>query len=248
MSPGPRAGCPTGNSSSSSWTGETPLAKWLLSRCCCATGRWCFGLAATSSASRPTLKMPFRRRFWCWSRGPDRWGGSSRSAAGSTESLAAWRPGRRASRRVAELGLAEDELNTLKTGNAGPTAQIKRAELGVLRARFGLEKAQGRRKLLSDYSKPKKIKELQTAVEQARSAELAKKATWELEQGRVRKLEKQISACRIRAPADGKVVYAKVERTDGGLGPPEIGVGEVVYQRQLLFEIVPASGAEADRR
>jgi HlyD family secretion protein len=145
----------------------------------------------------------------------------------------------------AELALAEDELNTVKSSNSGIKNQIKRAELPVLRARFGLEKAEGRRKLLSDYSMPKKIKELQTAVEQALSAELASKATREFEELKARKIEHQISACVIRAPADGTLTYPKLT----GMGiESRIDVGEVVRQRQFLFEIIPAGEGKAEGR
>ena len=53
--------------------------------------------------------------------------------------------------------------------------------------------------MLVDYTKDKTIKELESEVEKARSDELAKKATWELEAGKEKKLEKQIAACKIKA-------------------------------------------------
>jgi HlyD family secretion protein len=149
----------------------------------------------------------------------------------------------------AELALAEDTLDALKNGSPpGSKLEVQRAKVALLRARYGLEKAQGRRKLLFDYTKSKKLKELQTAVGQAHSAELAKQATMELEQAKVGKIERAISACRILAPADGKLVYAKAKMIDGGGPPGQIGVGEVVSQRQFLFEIIPAPAAAADRR
>ena len=54
-------------------------------------------------------------------------------------------------------------------------------ELALKKARFSLEQAQSKKKVLVDYTKPKTIKELKSEVEKARSDELAKKATWELE-------------------------------------------------------------------
>jgi hypothetical protein len=86
--------------------------------------------------------------------------------------------------------------------------QTRRAELAVLRARFALEKAQGQRKVLVDFTRWKKSKDLKSAVEKARSEELAKQAIWNLEDAKERKLERQIANCTIIAPRDGKLVYA----------------------------------------
>ncbi len=54
-------------------------------------------------------------------------------------------------------------------------------ELTLKKARFALEQAQSKKKVLVEYTRDKTIKELQSEVEKARSDELAKKATWELE-------------------------------------------------------------------
>ena len=51
----------------------------------------------------------------------------------------------------------------------------------MLRARIGLEKAQIKEKLLRDFTRPKKIKELKSRAERSRSNELAKQAIWDLE-------------------------------------------------------------------
>src|SRR5260370_41179860 len=81
-------------------------------------------------------------------------------------------------------------------------------ELNLKKAKFTLEQAQSKRKVLVDFTRGKTIKELRSEVEKARSDELAKKATWELENSKEKKLERQIAACKIVAPSDGLVVYA----------------------------------------
>ena len=99
-----------------------------------------------------------------------------------------------------------------------------------------------------DYTKPKKIKELQSSVEKARAEELAKKAILALEDMKEKKLERQIASCRIVAPMDGTLVYAPpnnnrvVQKRDGTLVnmPAVIEEGATVRERQILFEIVPA--------
>ena len=74
-------------------------------------------------------------------------------------------------------------------------AQKVSEELTFKKAQFTLEQAQSKRKVLVDYTKHKTIKELESEVEKARSDELAKQATWDLEKTKETKLEKQIAAC-----------------------------------------------------
>ena len=84
----------------------------------------------------------------------------------------------------AELTLAQDYLAALKSNHVTGPIEIKRAELAELRARIAIENAQSRKKLLVEYTRGKRIKELKSAVEKSRSEELAKKAIWELEAGK----------------------------------------------------------------
>lgn len=65
------------------------------------------------------------------------------------------------------------------------------AELVLKRCEFALEQAQSKRKVLVEYTKPKTLKELRSAVEKARSDELAKQAAWELEKAKGTKLGRQ---------------------------------------------------------
>jgi hypothetical protein len=66
--------------------------------------------------------------------------------------------------------------------------RIVEAEREPLRLRPELEKVKTKLKLLVDYVGPKRIKELQAAVEKARTDELAKRAKWEAEQHKLTKL------------------------------------------------------------
>jgi multidrug resistance efflux pump len=133
----------------------------------------------------------------------------------------------------AELALAQEELNSAKA-SAVDKLPIKRLELAVQRTQFGLEKAQGRRRLLVDYTKGRTVKQLRSTVEEAHTNELAKEAVCELEVSRERKLEGMIAGCKITAPVDGKVVY------DPNLSILE---GRGVGLRQLLFDIIPTSNS-----
>jgi HlyD family secretion protein len=106
--------------------------------------------------------------------------------------------------------------------------RIESAEQALLRETFSLEKAQYKLHVLLDYTKGKTIKELRTEVEKARSDELAKQATWELEKNNVAKLERQIASCKIYAPADG-IVYSAM------------GTGVATRERGKVMEIHGAS-------
>ena len=87
-------------------------------------------------------------------------------------------------------------------------AQKVSEELNFQKAKFTLEQAQSKLNVLEKYTKGKTIKELESEVEKARSDELAKKQTYQLEKDKEAKLEKQIANCKLFAPGDGIVVYA----------------------------------------
>jgi HlyD family secretion protein len=110
-------------------------------------------------------------------------------------------------------------------------------ELTLKKARFALEQSQSKKDVLVKYTKHKTIKELESEVEKARSDELAKKATYALEDSKEKKLERQIKACEIMAPADGLVVYANDPNRAFGSNQPQIEEGATVRERQKIFSL-----------
>jgi HlyD family secretion protein len=154
----------------------------------------------------------------------------------------------------AELAIAEDDLEAArdafnKTEKPGRKRFI--AELQLKKARFALELAQSRKRVLVDYTSPKRIKELKSAVEKERADELAKKVVWELEESRARRLQQQLAVYTIKAPISGTLVYAKSDLPPGGqagmmmammgrASPQPIRQGVTVQDGQFLFEIIPA--------
>jgi HlyD family secretion protein len=110
-------------------------------------------------------------------------------------------------------------------------------ELSLKKANFTLEQSQSKRKVLTEYTKAKTIKELNSEVEKAKSDELAKQATWELEKSKEAKLEKQIAACTLKAPIDGLVVYANDPQRGWGSNQPQIEEGATVRERQKIISI-----------
>ena len=107
----------------------------------------------------------------------------------------------------AELALAEEQLNAANAIGGNNKLELKRADLGIAHAKLAIEKAENRLHVLLAYTKPKRTRDLVKAIEGARSNELAKQATFELETSKVKKLESQILACKLIAPLDGTIVY-----------------------------------------
>jgi RNA polymerase sigma factor (sigma-70 family) len=151
----------------------------------------------------------------------------------------------------AVISLADEELKAAQAATENRALAIKRAEVDKIRGSIALKKAQGRLRVLEDFTRGKTIKELKSEVLKAITSELAKKSIWDLESMKLKKLDRQITACEIRAPIDGTLVYAggrtqTVLRKDGtpALVPVVIEEGAQVRERQALFEIVPASGTK----
>ena len=121
-------------------------------------------------------------------------------------------------------------------------------ELALKKARFALEQAQSKKKVLVDYTRDKTIKELKSEVEKARSDELAKKATCELETSKEKKLEQQIAACKILAPSDGLVVYANDPTRAFMSNTPQVEEGAAVRERQKIFSLPDISRCRSTPR
>jgi HlyD family secretion protein len=121
-------------------------------------------------------------------------------------------------------------------------------ELTLKKARFALEQAQSKKNVLTQYTRPKTIKELQSEVEKTRSDELAKKATMELEVSKEKKLERQIAACKILAPSDGLVVYANDPQRAFMSNAPQVEEGATVRERQKIFSLPDISKMQVNTK
>jgi RND family efflux transporter MFP subunit len=117
--------------------------------------------------------------------------------------------------------------------------RLESAGLTVMRERMALEHARGKQALLEKITFPKTMRELTDEVERAKSAELAKKATWELETSKERKLVRQILNCDIKAPHDGVLEYANEPLPPGRR--PNIEEGATVRERQKIFSVVDSN-------
>jgi HlyD family secretion protein len=158
-------------------------------------------------------------------------------------------------------GVFKQELETVKGEIALAESERKRAEdrlewsnrmygkgyvslaqniadkVGLQQKIFVFEQAQTKLNVLLKYTKEKTIKELESDVEKARSDELAKEQTWDLEKKKQAKLERQIKNCQLFAPNDGLVVYANDPNRFGGSSTPQIEEGAQVRERQKIFSL-----------
>lgn len=66
-------------------------------------------------------------------------------------------------------------------------------EMNLKKARFALEQAEAKKKVLIEYTKQKTIKELKSEVEKARSDELAKQASWDRERRKELELGREVN-------------------------------------------------------
>lgn len=116
-------------------------------------------------------------------------------------------------------------------------SQVIADRLAQIKAEISLDQAIRKMQVLKDFTYKKQITELEANVEKARSDELAKKQTFELETAKLEKLRKQIDKCKLYAPGDGLIVYANDTNQFRGNNQPLIEEGAVVRERQKIFSL-----------
>jgi HlyD family secretion protein len=152
---------------------------------------------------------------------------------------------------VAELTFEHVE-KAVEDGRADKR-NLEEARLAVVESRAQLETAQASRQFLTGHARDYRAAALQLAVAQAKATlsqiktesivalqkaqaeAVARKTAFQLEEGRLKRIQQQMENCCIVAPRDGIVVYANVaaaRRTDPGA---VIGQGATVRQRQPIL-------------
>jgi multidrug resistance efflux pump len=134
----------------------------------------------------------------------------------------------------ADLARGEDRVDWVRRmydkGYASLAERVTQ-ELGLKKAQFALELAQGKKKVLVNYTKARTVKALQSALESARAKELARQADVEREQSACKRLADQIDRCKVTAPAAGRVQFAT-----------PMGRGALVGEGQMIFRLIPEVG------
>ncbi len=115
-------------------------------------------------------------------------------------------------------------------------SQVSAEDIALQKALVALQQAVNKRSVLEEYTKDKTIKELRSEVEKARSDELARKATCQLEMTKTERLERDITRCKMNAPADGELILA-----------PGVETGATVREHQLIFRILTDTRVEPPR-
>jgi HlyD family secretion protein len=119
------------------------------------------------------------------------------------------------------------------------TLDLEGAQFSVQRAQLELDSARTSKEVLEKFTKAKTLEDLQSKVETARAKMESERAAFELEQGRLTRLESQIANCLILAPQDGMVVYANDASRSrfGGSQGPMIEEGAQVRERQTILRL-----------
>ncbi len=157
-----------------------------------------------------------------------------------------------------EIQRAKDHLNwttTLEKKGYATRSELEADSLAVKRQEITIAQASEELRLAQKYDFPKKVRQLESAVEQARlellrvkqrnasllfaaEADLsAKESTLKLQQETLALLTEQMKLVTITAPADGLVVYANVTSTSG----TPIEEGATVRQKQDLIKLPDVS-------
>ncbi len=139
-----------------------------------------------------------------------------------------------------EMLRAKDRLGwaneMFKKGYLSSTQKVAE-EANLQRATFNKEQAETKITVLKEYTKKKMVTDLNSNIEKARSDELAKEATLNLEKEKESKLTVQIEKCKLLAPNDGLVVYANDPGRFGGSNQPQIEEGAQIRERQAIFRL-----------
>lgn len=173
-----------------------------------------------------------------------------------------------------EITLAQEKLNQAR-GNHEFTKQIAKKgyktlnavetlRIAVKDAELKLAIAQGELTVQVDYTYKRTIRELdEKAKETVRELVRVKRAgiaslaqyeadlkartlTNDVEKGKLEKLEKQIAACKLTAPQQGKVIYASQQSRRSE--PVVIEEGATVRERQAIIKLPDFSQMKVDAR
>jgi multidrug efflux pump subunit AcrA (membrane-fusion protein) len=116
-------------------------------------------------------------------------------------------------------------------------AQYQADKLGLDQAELALREARGMEVRLIKYTGPKLLKSLEAKLKSIESDKLAQRASFEIEDDRLRRLERMVANCTIRAPADGILVYNNQSNGWSGQVETQIQEGVTVREGQTLFDL-----------
>lgn len=106
-----------------------------------------------------------------------------------------------------------------------------------LNAEIRVSSARNQMRVLQTYTRQKQLISLQASIDKARIDLEASQAALERERQKLAKLERLVARCKLYAPADGLVVYAKEDGGRMGQTDKIIQEGATVRERQKIFSI-----------
>ncbi len=112
--------------------------------------------------------------------------------------------------------------------------------LAMERAEIALGEAERMERRLVDFTGPKIQKSLEAKLEANRADSLAQAAAFQLESDRLKRLEKAVLACTLRAPHEGIVVYSLPPSNGWRPATAVIMEGATVREGQAIFELPDA--------
>ncbi len=113
--------------------------------------------------------------------------------------------------------------------------QLEAESFALQKAQNDLEAAQLKLKVLQEYTKPKRLKELESEIKTAEARLAARRQAYELDRQQLRRIEEQIAKCVIYAERSGEVVYANV--TGQGAQDVIIEPGTLVRENQVIVRL-----------
>jgi HlyD family secretion protein len=136
--------------------------------------------------------------------------------------------------QVADLERARERLawcERMRRIRYVSASELTNAGHTVLSTAEGLKQAEGALRVHTEHTAPRTVRELGTLIESAEERREFATVQKENQDARLRKIERLIQACSVRAPHDGLVVYA-----DAMFGPEwRLREGIQVYQGQPMF-------------
>jgi len=118
-----------------------------------------------------------------------------------------------------------------------PQRQNQTEELSPQRMRFNEELARTKKVMLEKYTKDQAVKGIKGEVHKARDVETAKRTAFNLERTKEERISRQISECRLIAPTDGVMFYARDRDLPGNRRFLPIRKGATVRERQRIVSV-----------
>ncbi|MEX0675669.1 MAG: HlyD family efflux transporter periplasmic adaptor subunit [Pirellulales bacterium] len=117
-----------------------------------------------------------------------------------------------------------------------PKLQLQSDEFRLAKAQSDLRAAEVKFHALVEYTRPKKISELDSKVKTSEAKLKSDEAKLALERQKLQVLDEQIAKCVVKAPVDGQVIYDH-ERDDWGGSEYQIKQGAVIHEQRVVIRL-----------